>query len=76
LVHRAKHEPATEAQIFPTALAGTEAAVESILERMAATLVIEARDVRETASACVVGSSIRPERKAEPSRLASALRGA
>jgi hypothetical protein len=40
-----------EAQIFPTAPAGTEAPVESILERMAATLVIEARDVRETASA-------------------------
>ncbi|TME13115.1 MAG: DinB family protein [Chloroflexi bacterium] len=40
-----------EAQVFPVAPAGTEGAVDSILERMAATLVSEARDVREAAGA-------------------------
>jgi hypothetical protein len=40
-----------EARIFPTAPAGTEAAVEGVLARMSATLVSEARDVREAAKA-------------------------
>ena len=40
-----------EARIFPTAPAGTEAAVEAILDRMSETLVREARDVREAAEA-------------------------
>jgi hypothetical protein len=40
-----------EARIFPTAPAGTEAAVEAVLDRMADTLVREARDVRKAAEA-------------------------
>lgn len=40
-----------EARIFPTAPAGTEAAVTTILDRMAETLVREARDVRQAAEA-------------------------
>jgi hypothetical protein len=40
-----------EARIFPTATAGTEAAVASILDRMAETLTSEARDVRAAADA-------------------------
>ena len=40
-----------EAQVFPVAPASTEGAVDSILEGMAATLVSEARDVREAAAA-------------------------
>jgi hypothetical protein len=40
-----------EAQIFPAAPAGTDAAIASILERMSATLVSEARDVRRAAAA-------------------------
>jgi hypothetical protein len=38
-----------EAQIWPLAPAGTDAAIASILERMSATLVSEARDVRGAA---------------------------
>ena len=38
-----------EARIFPTAPAGTEAAVEAILDRMSDALVREARDVRKAA---------------------------
>ena len=38
-----------EAQVFPLAPTGTDDAVAPILERMAATLVSEARDVREAA---------------------------
>jgi len=40
-----------EARIFPTAPAGTEGAVEQILDRMSQTLVREARDVRKAAEA-------------------------
>ena len=40
-----------EARIFPTAPAGTEAAVAAILDRMSETLVREARDVRQAAEA-------------------------
>jgi len=40
-----------EARIFPTAPAGTEAAVRRILERMSKTLVGESRSVREAAEA-------------------------
>jgi hypothetical protein len=40
-----------EARIFPTAPAGTEAAVAAILDRMSETLLREARSVREAAEA-------------------------
>jgi hypothetical protein len=40
-----------EAQIFPAAPTGAESLIDSVLERMSATLVSEARDVREAASA-------------------------
>ena len=40
-----------EARVFPTVPAGTEAAVEQILDRMSETLLREARSVREAAAA-------------------------
>jgi len=40
-----------ESRIFPTAPAGTETAVEAILDRMSDTLVREAHEVRKAAEA-------------------------